>query len=344
MTLSKTVALDHTAYPGLIDMIVAYSTVPALAALRAASRAFKARIDAHLLSHAELYFFPVTRSVPELRHAIPGLTLPGSTPIPHTSELPRLPFAPGIVQTLDVVLPLSVRKAIAEAYTSLHTLRRLQCPLQEDEDDGFRPSHTLIDFVTLPTGHLAWCQLPPGVTRYIAHLKYDEYQGRGDYGIEISEQVVSVREVVFVLCPTRTINEPPGPMEWLFQIVQNTVLDCNMEAEGFSVTLVGVERAFDPEDGVEVNTPAYFNAIKTQLRDYILGALEPDTAGASVEEFADDLLGAIKLVSLDSWWAELGDRKDIEGVWMDSRGHDEPDTNLRVQPGATDDTEESPAQ
>ncbi|WOO81811.1 uncharacterized protein LOC62_04G005330 [Vanrija pseudolonga] len=328
-------SLDHTAYPALIDTIISHAGVPALAALRATSKAFKSRIDAYLLAHAELYYFPVTRTAPELRHAVPGLTLPLNTPIPVLSELPRLPFAPEAVTTLDVVLPLSVRRAIATAYSSLHTLRRLQCPLQEDEDDGFRPSHTLVDFVTLPVGHLAWCQLPPGVKRYIAHLKYDEYQGHGDYGTEISEQVVSVREVVFVLCPTRKVDEPPGPMEWLFQVLQNTVLDCDMDAEVFSVTLVGAERAFEPPEGEDASTAAHFDAIKDLLREYITRSLEAD-GPTSVEEFADDVLRALRLVTLDDWWAELGNRQEIEGVWMDLRGHDETSTNLRVQPAATD--------
>lgn len=313
-------SLDHTAYPALIDTIISHAGVEALAALRATSRTFKSLIDTHLLAHAELYYFPVTRTAPELRHAVPGLTLPVNTSIPVSSSLPRLPFAPDVVTTLDIVLPLSVPQTTVAAYTSLHTLRRLQCPLQEEEDDGFRPSATLVDFVTLPVGHLAWCQLPPGVERYVAHLKYDEYQGRGDYGTEVSEQVVDVREVVFVLCPTRTVDEPPGPMEWLFQVIQNTILDCDMDGEGFSVTLVGAERAFEPPEGEDASTAAHFDAIKALLRAYITRTLEAD-GSESVSDFADDVLCALRLVTLDQWWDELGDRREIEGVWMDPRGH-----------------------
>lgn len=79
-----------------------------------------------------------------------------------------------------------------------------------------------------------------------------------------------------------------------------------------SVTIVGLERAH--------NAPK-LDTLWTEMARYVSSAERTHRQETEVVWWADaerkeQVRGAMRLLTVEEWWAELGaERKDVEGVW-----------------------------
>ncbi|WOO81743.1 uncharacterized protein LOC62_04G005264 [Vanrija pseudolonga] len=158
--------LDYTAFPGIIDSIIAFAPVASLISLRGTSRAFRDRVDGLLLPHVAL----------ELG-ADSDIHLVSAGRGPRTA----LPYRPEKVLTAD--LRVSDPSARLDGFSALRTLRRVGAGVVADLGDVPQVT-TLVDFYDLREvrpgqgygGGLPSLAYPfPGLQRYVLHLRVDAH-------------------------------------------------------------------------------------------------------------------------------------------------------------------------
>ncbi|KAL1411925.1 hypothetical protein Q8F55_002912 [Vanrija albida] len=288
--------IDRTAYPSIIDLIIEYAPVGALVALRSTSRAFRARLPLH--AQLEL-------KESQSKHSPFFLTDPSGAQLPDDAYLEG-------VRVVDIItpgtLPFTKRTECRNRLYSTPTVRRMN-GAYTDFVGQLPEAHTLVDFVRVP-GHppctpsldlrdVIRTYVTSGATRYVLHIDLDDtwaadpipsYREVEAYNLDWD----SLREVVFVFWL------PRGEMmnQWLVYKAAGRAVTRWHDTTRLSVTIVGLERAADPP-----TIDTVYCALTTAI------CLPPYL------NYSREIRSALRMLTIEEWWEELGDRKEIEGVW-----------------------------
>ncbi|WOO81744.1 uncharacterized protein LOC62_04G005265 [Vanrija pseudolonga] len=272
--------IDHTAYPSILDDVLAHSSVSALLSFRATASAYKSRVDTQLFTHAVL----VTRA-----------TATGVQLALRSASGAELPYLPHLVHILDIATTLEPTSAQKAEFTSLRTVRRFGSGmhLAAEIPSSWR-APTAVDFLTVDeaTGGAAGVLCAPGeCSRYVAHVAPTSDGRRAEIRTRVQRQ--RAREYVLVFWPSRY---PPehAPVRVI------TEFGLHAHREG-SLTIVGVEDALPEGYGLQ--------KLKTLVRQFYTVTLRFSDAAADVQD------ASTRWLSREEWWAELGARREVEGVW-----------------------------
>ncbi|WOO81816.1 uncharacterized protein LOC62_04G005334 [Vanrija pseudolonga] len=291
---TPTVTLNHTAYPYIIDTIVANCSFDALLALRRTSKTFLARCNAILLDHAKFN----TRDGP-------------SFPSGHDDELNmllsarfpgrRVPPAPQYIRTLDLVGHGLIWLTTPVGFTKLETLRRMQGAWRTD---GFSPSTAVVDFLDFSTmPHFCrHIHIPAGPIRSVIHFRYNLNFLRQKYVFPTVKNNGTVEDVTIVLWPTQASAQPKG---FLVSLILSLVKGWDMTAVKGAITLVGMDR----EDGGGMAAANLWDMVEQVSSHPRFSTM---TGGHLV---SDANRPTTRFLTREEWWTELGDRKAVEGEW-----------------------------
>ncbi|KAL1412317.1 hypothetical protein Q8F55_000061 [Vanrija albida] len=325
------VTIDHTAYPYLIDLIIEYAPPEALKQLSSTSRAFRARLLSHAAltlapgaryctfqiksrhkSHTERKGWATTETPDDRLSPYPPLVLaaPGSGG--------ALPLVPGAVRTLDHVTPHRPRPALADAFTSVHTLRRMNGAYALIGPTIFYPTPTVVDFVRVDRAAARRAQnreidtvVPLGASSYILHIDLRpwaaESKRRADLAVVVNNDFASAGNLVFVLW---LADGAEADVPALYAAIGSAVRNWPAEGAGRSITVVGLERAADAPTLDELWDE--FGTYVARRRSN----MKPARWGKGA--FEEQLREGLRLLTVEEWWAELGDRREVEGVWPKS--------------------------
>ncbi|KAL1412304.1 hypothetical protein Q8F55_000048 [Vanrija albida] len=311
--------IDYGAYPHLIEAIVALAPLGALVPLRATCRSIKRQVDARLFTHAQLHEFP-TASDDWDSAVTHGLTLPANSGVQSDRALPSLPRAASAVAVLDADFEL-VPRAVAAQFTSLRTLRRrLHCA--SHFDDPFPAVKSAVYFVTVPARYIVVGRLPRQLDRLVLHLRHE---GTGapadDFRLVTGGRI---KQFEFVLWPS--LGRSPLPF-WFMSAIFETVADGRRDApplEDFDVTIVGLENAYGDGHTDPATTGSIgfdHEEIKRSMRDTFRELLH--TRRLNMPRGASGVIHTLgrklRIVTLKEWHAEIGDRMEMEGAWMETR-------------------------
>ncbi|KAL1412274.1 hypothetical protein Q8F55_000017 [Vanrija albida] len=207
--MSTTAAIDHTSFPYLIDMIVTYADIPALVALRAASSAFRQRVDDVLLKHVVITNRkpggPSGSGTPSYTFKTPLGSLFGVDDHP-------LPLAPRSVQVADIRYYPGRGECMSPAlgsYKSVNTIRRSGSMVSQRGTNYFHGATTVVDFFNMTqetyvrkskTGK-SIIYLPHATQRYVLHLKWREDAPHGLYNDIDFKSIGCIKEWVIVFHP-----------------------------------------------------------------------------------------------------------------------------------------------
>ncbi|KAL1412312.1 hypothetical protein Q8F55_000056 [Vanrija albida] len=285
--------IDHTAFPDLMDGIVAAASPSVLLVLRSTSKEFQERVD-RLLSHAAL--------VPSQGAHSPVLAVP-------TNPGRHLPYLVNRVNTLDLMTMPPSDFTVAP-FNRLHTIRRANGGWDASGIRRSRSIRTVVEFVDIrqwldavPVGMqrpkvFLFLSLPIyNLSCVIVHIKYDptllthllltqiEFLGL---------RAASGSNFTIVLWPTPSENNAPinRSIGFLRNILR--ALTDSTRVTNVTVTIVGLESA-----------PKRQRLSSHKIDDYRSRLTNGNAA----------LANAFRLISLEQWWKELGDEKDTLGVW-----------------------------
>ncbi|KAL1412316.1 hypothetical protein Q8F55_000060 [Vanrija albida] len=213
--------IDHTAYPHILDAVLAHSDLATLLAFRATSRGLLSRVNATLLAHAALRPWPGDGSDAFV------LTTP-------TAPARRLPFVPSAVRILDLVCDRAVPPGLA-GQLSLHTLRRTGGAWAHPPP----PAETTVDYVPC-YGSKERVRLVLGTARAIVHLKY-VHASVPTFDVRVE---AALRHLVVVLWPPEAerVMDPVGAAAALVAALARL-------GQPLELTVVGFER-FSRDGGV----------------------------------------------------------------------------------------------
>ncbi|KAL1412278.1 hypothetical protein Q8F55_000022 [Vanrija albida] len=271
--------IDHTAYPAIIDAILAHTDVRGLMALRTTSKAFKQRVDAQL--------FP--RAVFHARGSSGGyvLTDPAGAP---------LPFAPSGVRVLDLPGELADGPVgYWSSFSSLEALRRAGGTVTDRRSAAFAPA-TVVDWYDVPPGpgvRGQYIYLPPTTQRYVLHISW---RGARPEAIPRVKGADGLREVVIV----RPERAPPQLVAQLSHQFLPLMYD------GGELTIVGQDVSiYELDESPEGMREWLAAQLRTQLMRK--STAQPRKVDAAMARF--------RWLSLAEWLAELGDTAKMESTW-----------------------------
>ncbi|KAL1412331.1 hypothetical protein Q8F55_000075 [Vanrija albida] len=366
MTDPTTTTIDHRTHPHIIDAIISYAPISAVAQLRATSRALRDRVD-HLLFH-HVALFPRDWSDPPPSYR--GEEDRASQDLAFTTAgldsyhdggitIEAYPRVPSALKILDVVhIPLRPHTFDLSQLTSVHTLRRMKSAATAvaerrhtrgvnhfgTEEIGMETvAHTLVDFIDvtpydddmclplqieLPDPH---CQLE----RYVLHLRWDETNPSGDPSGGLSRSFLlwgppdhSGTECVLVLHPT--------PAEEGTEVARSQCegllefIDGGWTDYQFgTMTIVGLERV-SPR---QLPSPIGIEASE-QVRNFRIyhPPVRRSAAGATgdASERPRETTEAMRFVTYEARLDELGDRWQVEGVWPACADNSGSDLEVRL--------------
>lgn len=347
----STVAIDYSAQPGIIDTIIAFASVPALAQLRATSRDLRDRIDRRLFHHVALLEWKKPDQPPSGLSKLfqrpstePRFTAAGlPTYVGPEVLFPRYPLVPSAVEILDIVHPIRVDSFDFDELTSVHTLRRMNYAVSTS---GYIAPHVLVDFCYLYPR--AWndtkpIPLFPRAERYVLHLKWEEADNLALWNYFQLGHMETMTDFVLVLHPnppedgvSAVIAESYGLMDLLIATI--SVLD-----RAGTVTIVGLELvapqqlSYHDDAPDEAGVEAY-EPFRESLVEHLVYRVDHNIEGTDVALHRQDLLHHIRFVSLQDWLEDLGDRKELEGVWPSCAD----DEFVSVQVGGADKGQKHP--
>lgn len=305
--------IDHTAYPGILDLIIAYAPVASLFKLASTSTQCRERLAPLLAKHVVV--------IAEGRQRAPALYVPKGLRCDDRENW-RAHFRPDAIQVLDVDDYLmhnnSYLRKMARGLTSLRVLRRFN---RADNVGGSPISppgvHTAVDYVAIfptkdgdklrPSLH---CFTLPNLQRHVIHVRWGQHQlNRSQmywpkvvwdriYSLGFSGPKIS--EVVIVLWPDIIwYNNIEGTEAIGVPTLLATLANVPYNTE--RLVIVGLEDVADPElaDDLAWSTrkKAIFDDIeaKRQLKS-------PDFQ--------------LHTMTREEWWAGLAPgEKDVVGTW-----------------------------
>lgn len=315
--------LDHTAYPDIFDRIVDQSPYETLLSFRLASRYCRDRATAVLLSHAVLEPRWLEKAVPPWHSdddsLWPYLFSPGGR---------RLPYLPHLVHTLDVRRSEHPSEEISNEFTALHTLRRMHDAYDDpynargepkglDHKPFFQPSAvTVVDFV-----EEAFCE----------HNVYADtidiaLHARESYILHVNLTpttdvlpTVNIRNALHT--PNFTLVVWHGdPIEFpryvLYWALFGFTRELSPQTE-LCLTVVGLEDTYPDPYATDVwgrgkNTQ---ESLWDGFMAFLADEYSPRAAFWDDPVLAEQVGRRFRVLSREQWWEELGDRKEVVGVW-----------------------------
>lgn len=285
-------SIDHTAYPSIIDRIIAHASTQALFKLRLASTTVRTRVDAVLGRHALLGEASRGLYLPTQYRFNPGPTSWGLT------------TPPRLVRVLDVgheILSTPDANEMLSPFTAVTTFRRFGHQHAHNAPTPRLPTlpQTVVDFIPLleynPSDPPPLITLTPGA-RNIVHVRLDHQHARS-FSVAPHE---GLERVHLVLWPSAVTDDAEtGHMYRGIVVILVYVL---LGAYPRELVVVGFERiyALAPMPGPGASSPhANLVARLDQIRPSLPKPVD------------------VKFVSVEEWWDELdAGEKDLVGVWQ----------------------------
>lgn len=335
--MTTTVTIDHAIHPQIIERILSHAPIEALIHFRATSRAYHQRISPSLLAHVVLVRNPTRQAF--------GFAVP---PEAARDGGHSLPYAPHHVRAVQILHPDVSPEAIHDLAPSLDTLVRVGTigPLRKMDlvNDALEHVHTTVDYIDAGLILERWRDtllVPPNTRRHVVHIAWN-VSVWSELAKELSivpkytttldgKQLSNLREIVVVLWPRGMPTDddpayapaiiPPShrnnvgpsrlmPMFWLLSRSLGKAI-----LSGASVTVVGLERCPPCQIGGDESTQLE-RPSKDVCFAAFAGGIEAEWAECGVAPWrADACMRNLRMVTLDEWHAELGDRREVEGEW-----------------------------
>ncbi|KAL1412302.1 hypothetical protein Q8F55_000046 [Vanrija albida] len=235
-------AIDHTAYPYLIDLILESCSLRTLITLRATCRSFRDRINAGLVDHAVL-LAPATPANDASLH-IPSTVNPFKAGAPCIFSLPEHSPRQLATRTLDILSDPPgadrVPEALQSQFTAITTLRRFGPKAMTRPYSALPgPVDTVVDCVQCgPKRAGAHIHLVPGVRRHIIHVLWDEANLVGiTPPSDTHTPPAGLEQLTLVLWPFETTRRiRPCNITWLVTALNS------FTRFGAQFTIVGLEK------------------------------------------------------------------------------------------------------
>lgn len=300
-------AIDHTAYPAIIDTILSHCSVAGLLVFRDTSRVFRERLTRVLYDHVVLHVKPNRKAkTKEGRREVVAKLGVGPTCTAQSDV--HLPWLPSAVRILDIRTPVwaNVEPHVTQ-FTNVQTIRRLrQIPFHRHMHyDGrlYMRVDTSVEYLTLRQEgfHVRDDELYDLI--YVAHNRrrvlHVGLQGEDCALCFRIWQAVSAPDFVLVLHGTAA----PRAVSSLVAQTQRV-----MEADSWSdcgrLTVVGARAALGGDD-------EELQKIKARLASRLADCYWDD--GGPPVGVAEELT---RFLTMEEWLAELSDeQRDIEAAW-----------------------------
>lgn len=319
-------SLDYNTHPHIIDTIVRCAPVGALIPLRATCKAIQRLVDSILFAHVQLQTFLEDESA-TTSYKIVGLTLPADTRLDVASALPRLPWVPSAVRVIDDPgdgprRGWSLQYGEGAQFSALDTMRCFQTsdrmPTYHDYSD-----FTLVYFATVSTCTLTVSTKISSSSRLVLHVRMESEDPRNTVWVF---STYDIKDTVLVFWP------PFFPDEtWYFNAIWRSTHYKGRKADDInSVTVVGLETLCDLATASDstADRARAADAFRARMKRYIQSDAFRNQSitdrwhsrdDADDDRFLDILFAVMELRTMDEWRDELGDRRDIDGKWMDLR-------------------------
>ncbi|WOO81729.1 uncharacterized protein LOC62_04G005250 [Vanrija pseudolonga] len=341
--------LDASAYPHIVDLVLAHTPLADLIPLRLVSREFRDRVDATIDGyHVQLIdhrWRCVSRCSP------PYAVVPAHVPWTNKSSRPE-----HCLQTLPTSLPRTLIKVVqlsgagasqtlVDAVNSIGTVHTLQRSGPSGMMGNFPPSgwdrrlRTVVDFLDLRSfqsstgvytrrgGWEHFIVMPDPTRRYVLHVTFDQLRPDSDSAAgaglssvrTIRVPTADVRDFVLVLWPTLGTDAAQarrGPYKSFPHILHSLILAMGRIARsGGTATIVGADRLSplllgEPQLTTS-NRSGVLEAVKAAYR-----AWAQSNAGREwlTPEQLDQVDERTRWLTIEEWWAELGVRRQYEGL------------------------------
>ncbi|WOO81745.1 uncharacterized protein LOC62_04G005266 [Vanrija pseudolonga] len=319
-------SISRTAYPGIIDRIVAASGVDALFALRAASREFRDRADASLLRHVEIAPAPEGA----LRLFSPDCA---RRALPLRPELVRVAdlrqFTPWEKDAISRdaqggLTALQALRRVGDAilspdwlpsagvwidYINLHKYPRELCDASDydldeggiwEENDDNAYVGDVEKYQERDGGHIKRLEmrdLPCSQRKYIAHIRLDDESTEPSNCPHFFARVrASPFDMVVVVHPPLVEDKRAMTFQTALDVARLGVLEGLQEWKGMTLTVVGLE-------GIGHDGASFIATRREQDTDWLMDKADSHT----------------RFLSMAAWLDELGEQSEVDGAWVERR-------------------------
>lgn len=342
------VTLDASAYPHIIDLVIAHTPLADLIPLRLVSREFRDRVDATIDGyHVQLVdhrWRCMSRCSPPYAVVPAHATWTSKASRPEYC-LETLPAS--LPRTLIKVVQLSgagANQSLVNAVNSIGTVHTLQRSGPSGMMGNFPPSgwnrqlRTVVDFLDLGTLHAStgvhsrrrgwehFIVVPDPTRRYVLHVAFDLH--RADPASvaaaltsvrTIRVPTADVRDFVLVFWPTLGTDaaSPPRELYHDFPHVLHSLIMAagRVTRTGGTATIVGADRISPALLGQRLHTArnrsGVLEAIKAEHRAWAETGAGKDCLSPEQLDLVDE---RTRWLTIEEWWAELGVPRQYEGL------------------------------
>lgn len=297
-----TAVIDHTALPGIIEKIIDAADFKTQLALRGTSKAYSSHVSKINFKHLRVStgdgpggFLKSFR----LPHLLIPVSLAGY-------NVPTLFNATGVVD-VRVAVNAAVPIKVLAHLPSAHTIRRMGLNSTASMITNAENVHTVVDFVHTggsATDDVARIMVSYKFKRYIVHYRWKKDNPVPFVMVERAA-LIEPHEVIIALWPDNTDGPPPPESAWSF--VGNML---SRLTPSVTMKVVGVEK-LDSGSNIDASPQDVSDHISA-LQDALDRRFQDSGNPAQAEETTRN---PVTFVTFEHWWKELGENKDIHGVW-----------------------------
>ncbi|WOO81803.1 uncharacterized protein LOC62_04G005324 [Vanrija pseudolonga] len=283
--------IDHTAYPTIMDKIIAHASMQALFKLRLTSTSFRARVDAQVGTHALLSTDRMlgVKNEGSDRNKLRTYLLKKHrfSPGPTSWALNTPPSTARVVDIHDALLDMPDPSPVLRGFPSVSTVRRLWLGDPSPQMmDLVSPHSTVVDFITLPLSQtFEGIYLSTG-NRHIIHLRV------GDTTITSHLKVLgSTDSVTIVLWRHSATVGKELSMSTKLRLLD--ILLTILSQSPLHFTVAGLQHVVETDD--------YGHIVDNVKR---IHSMNPDSDTE------------MKILTINEWWEELeAGEKEVIGMW-----------------------------
>lgn len=243
------------------------------------------------------------------------------------SPFGRLPYISWGVKVLDIIRQRPELELQLQYFNHVQTVRRFSDAWNDQAINSLSSINTIVDFIMLPhdsaDGSIQ-INTPCGPSRFVLHIKYDvslvDHSAHTSTIIKASSHFNSVpnhHNLTFVLWPCCPADKTPRERQLLF--LHHAIWSLLQHYDGttdIAITIVGTENV--PECQLDDSAEDFIEAIMSMgpppSSIVIYGVFKWKLDPALI----DIVRRAFRFITLEEWWQELGDKKDIVGVWPEA--------------------------
>lgn len=319
--MSTGVLIDHTAHPYIVDLVMSHGDMGSMLNWRLTSRSFRARVDNILFHHVT---FKAPQTLTNTTDVADVSLHPGSMSLaPPVANTKSLPFAPQAVKILDICYKTTDLARLQ--LTSVHTLRRMNLFVFKRWSNQVPSATTVVDFFNsakvLVTRRYprapgkTWVFLPACAHRYVLHVEWFESLS-GSFNTTLDfKNANNLCEWVLILHPCIDAGGAPHHESFppfVGQIITHMIKV--LERKG-SITIVGSEGVNPVQFGGRPN-----DSSTDLLRATVAKLIDQEFPEGPARDHAHS---HTSFVTLAGWFDALGDKREIEGIWVDKRWQQE---------------------